>query len=155
MTTEYRLQYLRGYRLRVFLAVADRIIPADGEAPGGGTLATAGVADWALARTAPGLRRLLLLLLYGVEALGIFFGGKPFSFNSPAARDRQLRWMEGGRVRALRLGFFGLKSFVCMGYYTREEIWSVIGYEGPVRPDRPFPDAMIRALCRGEARVRP
>ena len=53
------------------------------------------------------------------------------------------------------MGFFGLKSYVCMGYYTREDAWKTLGYEGPLLPDRPFPDPTIRALCRGELEVRP
>lgn len=152
MSEVYRLKYLRGRRLKIFLAVADRIIPPDADSPGGGTLQTAGVVDWALERMAPGLRRLLLTLLLGVEILGVFFGGRPFTKNREAAQDRQLRWMERAPVGRLRMGFFGLKTYVCMGYYTREDVWRTMGYEGPV-VDRPFPDAEIRALCQGRLEV--
>ena len=33
----YKLQHLTGKKLKTFLAVADRIIPADADSPGGGS----------------------------------------------------------------------------------------------------------------------
>lgn len=152
MAEVYKLKYLRGKRLKIFLAIADRIIPPDADSAGGGTLVTAGIADWALERMAPGLRGLLLTLLLGVEIMGVFFGGLPFTMNSDAAKDRQLRWMERGPIGRLRMGFFGLKTYICMGYYTREDVWKTIHYEGPL-VDRPFPDPVIRALCQGGREV--
>jgi hypothetical protein len=153
MAEVYRLKYLRGRRLKVFLAAADRIIPADGVTPGGGTMLTAGIVDWSLSRIDAGLRGQILGLLLGVELLGFFFGLKPFTMLSAKKQDRLLAWMESSPVRLMRMGFFGIKSYVCMGYYPREDAWKVIGYTGPVLPDRPYPDPIIRALCRGEAEV--
>ena len=51
------------------------------------------------------------------------------------------------------MGFFGLKSYACMGHYTREDVWETIDYEGPLLPDRPFPDQTIRDLCQGRLEV--
>lgn len=149
----YRLKYLTGLKLKVFLAVANRIIPPDGSIPEAGSLKTAAIVDWALERMEPALRAQLLLLFVACEPLGILFGGLPFTWNGPAAQDRQLRWMENCPIRLLRLGFFGLKTYVCMGYYTREDVWSSIGYEGPIHPEIPFPDATIRALSQGTMEV--
>lgn len=149
----YRLKHLRGLRLRVFLAAAEVIVPPDGGAPGGNTLATAGVVDYALDRLDPKLRGLFLKFLVLVEILGLFFGGRFFSRNGAVARERQLAWMERSRLSKLRLGFFGLKSYVCMGHFTREDVWPHIGYGGPHVPARPFPDAVIRALCQGAVEV--
>jgi len=153
MAEVYRCKYLTGLRLKVFLAVANRIIPPDGSVPEAGSMATAGIVDWAMERMDPALRRQLLLLFLVVEPLGILFGGKPFTWNRDAAKDRQLRWMESSPFRLLRLGFFGLKAYVCMGYYTREDVWKSIGYEGPLHPEVPFPDAVIRALSQGRMEV--
>lgn len=149
----YRLQHLTGRRLRVFLAVADRIVPPDEHGPGAGTMATAGVVDWALNRLDPDLRGLFLKFLVLVDFLGVFFGGRTFTRNGPAARDRQLRWMESCPVGKLRMGFFGLKSYVCMGHYTREDTWQTFDYGGPHVPDRPFPDPVIRALEQAAVEV--
>jgi hypothetical protein len=153
MGDQYKLKYITGRKLTVFLAVADRIVPPDDEGPGAGTMATAGVVDWAMERMPVGLRGQVLALLLGLDALGLFFGLRPFTRNSASARDRQLAWMESCPLRPLRLGFFGLKSYVCMGYYSREDIWPTIGYEGPLRPEREYPDPVIRALCKGEMEV--
>ncbi len=153
MSGTYKLKYLTGRKLKVFLAIADRIVPADDESPGGGTMVTAGVVDWSMGRMPDDLRGQILALLLGFEVMGLFFGLRPFTSNSDATKDRQLAWMESCPVGKLRMGFFGLKSFVCMGYYTREDVWATIDYEGPLQPERLFPDAVIRSLCQGEMEV--
>ncbi len=153
MSDVYRLEYLRGRKLKVFLAVADRIIPPEPDCPGGGTMAAAGVVDWAMRRIDDSLRKQLLGLLLGVEVLGIFFGGLPFTMNGDGAKDRQLRWMESCPIPPLRMGFFGLKSYVCMGYYTREDVWPTINYGGPLLPERQYADPVARKLCSGEMEV--
>lgn len=155
MAQVYKLRYLTGRKLKVFLAAADRIVPPDDEAPGGGSMATAGIADWAMDRMDPSLRSQILFFLLALEFLGILFGGRTFSGNSEAARDRELRFLENSALRPLRMGFFGLKSYVNMGYYTREDVWKTFDYQGPLVPDRPFPDPVIRALARGEMEVEP
>lgn len=153
MKSTYRCKYLTGKKLEVFLAAADCIVPPDGDTPGAGTMATAGIVDWSLGRLEPDLRKKLLLLFTVIEILGFFFCGKPFTRAGIAGRERLLRWMENNPVGALRLGFFGLKTYICMGYYTREDIWKTIGYEGPVRYDVPYPDDTIRALSQNRMEV--
>jgi len=155
MAEVYQLKYLTGKKLAVFLAAADRIVPPDEASPGGGSMTTAGVVDWALERMDPALRKQFLALMLGTEIMGYFFGLKPFSRLPAEKQDRQLAWMESCPVAKLRMGFFGLKSYVCMGYYTREEVWKDIAYEGPILSDRPFADPVIRKLCRGELEVVP
>jgi hypothetical protein len=154
MSEKYVLQYLRGRRLQVFLAVANQIVPPDSDSPGAGTLETAAVVDWALRRLDPTLRGLILKFLILTDIIGVFFGGRRFTRNSPEAQDRQLHWMERAPVAKLRMGFFGLKSYVCMGYYTRESAWESIHYEGPHLHERAFPDPVIRRLCQEALPVR-
>ncbi len=152
MKDVYRCKYLTGRRLKVFLSVADRIILPD-DSPGGGTMATAGVADWALGMLKESLRSQLLLSFLIVEVMGIFFGGRFFTRNTDAAKDRQLKWMENSPIRLFRIMFFAIKSYICMGYYTREDVWQSIGYEGPFETDRPYIDPDIRAICKGRMEV--
>ncbi len=153
MAEVYKLKYLTGRKLKVFLTAADHIIPPDEDSPGGGTMLSAAIVDWSMSRLEPSLRKQLLALMLGIEFMGIFFGGKPFTSNSEKARDRQLQWLESSPVSRLRMGFFGLKTYTSMGYYTREDVWKTIGYDGPVLPDRPFYDRVIRSLCKGEMEV--
>ncbi|MEW5737169.1 MAG: hypothetical protein AB1921_20160 [Thermodesulfobacteriota bacterium] len=153
MAETYRLRYLRGKKLNVFLAVAQSIVPADGTDQGAGTLQSAGIADWAIARLAPQLRKKLLVLLFLVNILGLFFGGRFFVNLSPEKRNRLLSWMESGPLGPFRMGFFGLKNYACMGYYSQEKTWKSIGYEGPLTPQVPYSDPAIRGLCNGSWEV--
>ncbi len=153
MKSVYHCNYLTGLRLKIFLSVADSIIPPTPDSPGGGTMITAGIVDWAISRLQSPLRIQLMVFLYAIECLGIVFGGKFFSHNSKNIKNRELRWLENNPLRGLRLGFFGIKNFICMGYYTREEVWNVIRYPGPIEPDRPYPDGTIRSLSRGTIEV--
>jgi len=56
MAEVYRCKYLTGRRLKIFLAVADRIVPPDEDSPGAGTMQTAGIVDWSMGRLQQGLR---------------------------------------------------------------------------------------------------
>jgi hypothetical protein len=153
MSKIYKCHYLTKTKLKTFLAVANRIIPADKNSQGGGTMQTAGIVDWSMRKMDGTIRAQVLLLIFVVEILGFFFGLKPFSRNSPEAQDRQLRWMEYNPIPKIRLGFFGLKTFVCMGYYTREDIWKDMNYEGPIFPEKTYSDSTIRQICNGRMQV--
>jgi len=149
----YKLQYFTGKRLQIFLAIANRIIPAGNNSPGGGTLETAGVVDWALQKMPLNLRGKFLLFFSVIEFLGFFFGGKPFSKNRDDTKDRELRWLENNPLRLFRMGFFGVKTYICMGYYTREDVWKTFNYDGPIVGDKPYVDSVIRGICQGKVKV--
>lgn len=149
----YQLKHLRGKKLCTFLAIANRIIPPDADSPGGGTLLTAGVVDWTLDKMPIELRKKVILFISVVEVFGYFFGGHPFSRCSPAAQDRELKWLENNPIRLFRMGFFGVKTYVCMGYYTREDIWKTFDYDGPVVNNRDYVDPLIRQMCSAKMDV--
>ena len=153
MPDSYQCQFLTGSKLKIFLAVADRIIPPDEDSPGGGTMLTVGVVDWALQRMPEHLRKKFLLFFMVTEFLGFFFGGKPFTKNDEARKDKQLKWMENGPIKLFRMGFFGVKTYICMGYYTREDIWPTFDYDGPILADREYVDPVIRKICEGKIEV--
>ncbi len=149
----YQLQYLRGIRLKTFLAIADRIIPEDERSPGGGTMATAGLVDKALGRLPEDLRKKILLFLVVIEVFGFFVGLKGFHKLSDEKQDALLRKLENHPIKLFRMGFFGLKTYVCMGYYTRDEIWPTINYAGPI-VQREFADTELRQLAQEKLEVR-
>ena len=149
----YHLKHLTGIKLKTFLAFADRIIPPDDDSPGGGTMQTAGVVDWALEKMQKDLRKKFMLFITVVEIFGYFFGGKPFSKCNDAAKDRELRWLENNPIRLFRMGFFGVKTYSCMGYYSREDVWRTFDYDGPIVSDRPYVDSIIREMCQGKVQV--
>ena len=153
MMQTYCLQHLTGTRLRTFLAAADRIIPPDDDSPGGGTMQTAGVVDWALGKMPEALRKKFLLFFTVIEIFGVFFGGKPFSKCSTSAQDRELKWLESNTIRLFRMGFFGVKTYICMGYYSREDVWKTFNYDGPVVSGRAYVDSVIREMCQAKIEV--
>jgi len=153
MAESYQLNYLRGGTLKVFLAIANRIIPEDADCPGGGTLETAGVVDWALHRLPNALRKKFLLFFKVIQVLGIVFYLRPFTSLPPEKQDKLLRRLENGPLRLLRMGFFGIKTYICMGYYTREDVWQTIDYDGPVVAQRQFVDPLIRQLEQAKLKV--
>lgn len=148
MRKTYSLKYLKKNKLLTFSAVADRILPADANSPEGGSMQTAAVVDWYMMKVPEDIRKKILLFIDVIQFTGLFFGGKTFSNNSIQAQERQLKWMENNKVRLLRMGFFGIKTFVEMGYYTREDVWKSINYDGPILTDRAYSDNTIRELCR-------
>ena len=153
MDKTYRLKYLKKNNLLTFISVANRIIPADVNSPGGGSIETAAVVDWYMMKVPEDIRKKILLFIGVIQFAGIFFGGKKFSNNSIQAQDCQLKWMENNKIRLFRMGFFGIKTFIEMGYYTREDIWKAISYDGPILADRAYSDNTIRELCKNALKI--
>jgi len=149
----YKCQYIKGHRLRTILAAADCIIPAHGHLESAGSMKTIGVMDHAISQMPSQLRFQFLLFISIVHVLGIFFGGRCFARNRQSDQIRQLRWMERSVIRGFRMGFLGLKSYICMGYFTRESTWVGIHYGGPLKYDQSPPDLMIRNLCQNKCKI--
>jgi hypothetical protein len=149
----YKCQYIKGHRLKTILAAANCIIPEYAGLSRGGTLETAAVVDWAIDQMTRELRLQFLIFISIVHVSGIFFGGRPFYKLSYTDQIRQLKWMESSPLKAFRMGFMGLKSYICMGYFSRERTWSDIQYHGPIVYDQPASDIIIRKLCQGKLKV--
>ncbi|KPA10443.1 conserved hypothetical protein, membrane [Candidatus Magnetomorum sp. HK-1] len=150
----YYCQYIKGHRFQTIIAAADTIIPEYAGLSSAGTSETVGVMDWAIAQMPSNLRIQFLFFITIVYLMGFFFGGRSFDKNSPKDRIRQLKWMEKSKIRAFRMGFLGLKSYICMGYFTREDTWKDIHYNGPLIYDKTPPDPVIRNLCQRKLKVR-
>jgi hypothetical protein len=151
----YRFRCLRGQRLKTFLAIAEEVVPPDDAGPGGGTIAAAALADWAISRLDPNLQKLFLIFLTAWEFMGFLFGVKPFTWLSSKARRRQMHWFETAPIPQFRTGFFGLRAMALMGVYCREDSWPAIGYDGPLLFDRAFPDPEARSLQKGRVEAAP
>jgi len=149
----YKCQHIKGHRLKTILAAANCIIPEHAGLSKGGTLDTAGVVDWAIDQMPKELRFQFLLFISVVYVMGFFFGGRPFHKLLYDDQIRELKWMESSPINAFRMGFMGLKSYICMGYFTREQNWTSIHYCGPIVYDQPSPDPVIRQLCQGKIKV--
>jgi hypothetical protein len=118
---------------RTFRAAAESIVPEEPSSGGGGTTEVLAVADRVLSRRSPADRRKLLLFLLVVEVCAIFRYGARFSNLPLMKRARFLALFENSVLPPFRQGFFGVKTFVLMGYYGSEVAWGELQYPGPRR----------------------
>lgn len=86
-----------------------------------------GVED-ALTRQPPARRRQLRLFLKAIEWLPALRWGRRFRRLDPARQARFLAWLQDARLLLLRRGFWGLRTLVLLGYYTRARAAAEIGY---------------------------
>jgi hypothetical protein len=81
-----------------------------------------------VSRRSPRVQRQFVLFLRLVQALPIARYGRGFTFLAPRQRAAFLRSLERSRLLLLRRGFWGVRSLVFMGYYTRDDVAESIGY---------------------------
>lgn len=123
---------------KVFAAIAACIVPASGASPGAASVSALAFADRALADRPAQDRKLLALFLGAVERLPILRYGRRFSQLPREQQIAVLSFLESNRfLPKLRQGFFGVKTFVLLGYYANPENFAAIGYPGP-RLDAPY-----------------
>jgi hypothetical protein len=123
---------------QTFRAAAAAIVPDTTDGPGGEREDVLAIADLALARRPERDRKNFLLFLGALEKLPILRYGRPFSKLTVEKRVRVLRFFEHSvTVPKFRQGFFGLKTFILMGFYGSEASFAELEYPGP-RLDAPF-----------------
>ena len=76
----------------------------------------------------PRVKQQLVSFLRLVQALPIARYGRRFTSLAPRQRAAFLRSLERSRLLLLRRGFWGVRSLIFMGYYTREDVAESIGY---------------------------
>ncbi|MBI4409360.1 MAG: hypothetical protein HY561_06600 [Gemmatimonadetes bacterium] len=117
----------------VFRAIAATVVPE---------AARLGEAEWselegsvekAVAERPPKMRRQLRLLIRTLELLPVFRYGRRFSRLDAAARRRFLEKIQDSPILLLRRGFWGLRTLVLLGYYTRAAAAGEIGYAADPR----------------------
>jgi hypothetical protein len=122
---------------RTFRSAAAVIVPEDSGSPGGAADDVIQIADRMFARRPAADRKLFATFLRVLEGLPLLRYGRPFSRLSLDQRAAVLGWFENNRVARLRQGFFGVKTFVLMGYYGSPSRFEELGYPGP-RSDAPY-----------------
>ncbi len=74
--------------------------------------------------------RLLLLLLYLAPVLRY---ARTFTRLPVEKRRRFLEWVQDAPVRLLRLGFWGVRTFIFMAHYGRKEVGAQVGFRVNLR----------------------
>jgi hypothetical protein len=118
----------------VILAFADRIIPRSGAFPEGAVdLDVVSYFDTIVSDQPPEIQKNmksgLLLIEYGAPFFQFTF--KRFTRMSDEERDTYLRCWENSRVPIFRGIFCGFKNLCCLGFFSNENIFPHIGYDGP------------------------
>lgn len=124
-----------------FRALARAIVPEARELDEAGWRELEGVVEEALGKRPSNLQRQLLVFVRALDTLPRLRWGLPFRRLDPARAERFLRAVERSRVFLFRRGFWGLRTLVLMGYYTRPAAYEAVGYGARLRGWLEHPDA--------------
>jgi hypothetical protein len=124
-----------------FRALTRAIVPEAQELDDTGWLELEAVVEEALRKRPTGLQRQLLVFIRALDTLPRLRWGRPFRALDPARAGRFLRAVERSPVFLVRRGFWGLRTLVLMGYYTRPAAYEAVGYGARLRGWLEHPDA--------------
>ena len=112
----------------VLRAVATTVVPESAYLDQRGWTEFETVIADALAQRDERVRRQLTALLRLVQVLPLTRYGQPFTRLTAKRRTASLESIERSPVTLIRRGFWGLRTLIYMGYYTRDDIAAAIGY---------------------------
>lgn len=116
-----------------FQALATTIVPEATRLTTGEWLEVEAIIEDYLSRRPAAIRRQLRLFVrvLGLAALARF--GRSLTALDPERRTRFLAAVQDSPILLLRRGFWGLRTMVYLGYYSRAEAAGEIGYRANVR----------------------
>jgi hypothetical protein len=91
------------------------------------------VIDRALSKREQRVSRQLVAFLRLLQTVSAIRYGRPLTALSPERRHAFLESVERSRFVRLRRGFWGVRTLILMGYYTRNGVEESIGYNSNVR----------------------
>jgi len=113
---------------RFLLCLANRIVPESTGAPAQVTTSLLAAVDEEL-RPRPRLQQLeFKLLLFAIRWMTLPFTLHRFERLAAERQDRWLRFLEDAPITLLRVGIWGLKTLVFLGYYTQDGVGRRILY---------------------------
>src|SRR5260370_6961605 len=116
---------------RFLLCLAARIVPESAGAPTQVTDPLLAAVDEEL-RPRPRLQQLeFKLLLFAIRWMTVPFTLHRFEHLPGERQDRWLRFLENAPLTLLRVGIWGLKTLVFLGYYTQDPLHHRIVYFPP------------------------
>ena len=113
---------------RFLLCLAERIVPESRGAPAQVTDALLAAVDQTLGPR-PRLQQFeFKVLLFAIRWMTVPFTLRPFERLPGERQDRWLQLLEGAPLTLLRVGIWGLKTLVFLGYYTQDGVQRRILY---------------------------
>ena len=147
--TNTTLHHVRG----TFRAAAISVVPELARQPESVHVEVAAAVEGALADRPPALRRQLVAFLRLIDLLSLLRFGRRLTRLVPGRRARLLGALQDSPVLLLRRGFWGLRTLIFLGYYTRPAAAAEIGWRA--HPDgwsaRGLPDEGALAAARGRS----
>ena len=117
----------------LFRALAATIVPEAVSLDGDGWDQVERIVEEALASRPEGMRRQLRLFVRALDLLPLLRYGKTFRSLDSSRRTAFLLGVQNAPVLIVRRGFWGVRTLVYMGYYTRQEARDAIGYRADAR----------------------
>jgi len=114
---------------RTLRAIATAVVPESSSLDDRGWDEFQTVIDDALAARDEHVRRQLVTFLRLLQVLPIVRYGRPLTSLGARHRHAFLESIERSPLLILRRGFWGVRTLVFMGYYTRPDVAAAIGYQ--------------------------
>jgi hypothetical protein len=112
----------------IFRAVASTVVPEAAQLDAAGWSELENVVEVALAARPEKMRGQLVTFIRLIDLLSVARYGRRFTRLNAPRRATFLRSLERSRAVLVRRGFWGLRTLIFSGYYTRPEIVRAIGY---------------------------
>ena len=112
----------------ILRAVATTVVPESSSLDEHAWTEVEGVIEEALAKRPNRVKRQLLVFFRLLQVLPIARFAKPLTRLDARQRVAFLESIERSRILLIRRGFWGVRTLIFMGYYTREDVDAAIGY---------------------------
>lgn len=99
------------------MTIAKRIVPQVAELKSDKQLKVVGAVDDALSQREPALRMQFLGFLGVIKTAAFARYLRPLDKMSGEKQDTILNWFQDSAIHKLRVGFWGLRTLIYMGYY--------------------------------------
>lgn len=112
----------------VLRAIATTVVPESSSLDERGWAEVEAVIADAVGKRDRRVQRQLLLFMRVLQLLPVARHGKTLTRLSAEQRSAFLERVERSRILLVRRGFWGVRTLVFMGYYTRDDVAASIGY---------------------------
>jgi len=116
-----------------FRSLATTIVPEAASLDERGWTEVEDIIEQGLQSRPASIRRQLRMLVRALNVLPLFRFGRTFASLDAARRAKFLQSIQDAPLLLLRRGFWGLRTLVFMGYYSRDDARAAIGYRADPR----------------------